>query len=163
LIGWVAYFVVALLLLPVTMNAIWAFAAATLTLAVVLFAFPEATPSQTPATLGKYDLWVRMASASAMVFLITSIAELLGPTASGVFTTFPTYSTILAVFSHREEKAAAVNILKGVTAGLYTSATFFLVVCLALPRWSIAVSFALALLSAAPIQAASLMYLRRSR
>ena len=163
LIGWAAYFAVAAMLLPVTMNAVWTFLVVILTLAVILGVFPEAGSSQASSTLGKYDLWIRMASASAMVFLITSIADFLGPTASGLFTTFPTYSTILAVFSQRQEKAAAVNILKGVTAGLYTSATFFLVICLTLPRWPVAASFALALLSAVPVQAASFVYLRRSR
>jgi hypothetical protein len=162
LIGWAAYFAVAAMLLPVTMTAVWAYVVVIITLAVILIAFPRVSHSQTSSTLGKYDLWVRMASASAMVFLITSIAEALGPTASGLFTTFPTYSTILAVFSHREEEAAAVNILKGVTAGLYTSATFFLAVCIGLLHWHPALSFTVALSSAAPVQAASLLYLRRN-
>jgi len=162
LIGWAAYFAIAAALLPVTITAVWAFLAAIVALAAVLVVFPRVSHSQASPTLGKYYMCIRMASASAMVFLITSIAEALGPTASGLFTTFPTYSTILAVFSHREEEAAAVNILKGVTAGLYTSATFFLVTCLGLLHWHPALSFAVALSSAAPVQAASLLYLRRN-
>ena len=163
LIGWAAYFIIAAALLPITVNVAWAFAIVSLVLAMILAVFPKAPTLRSPSPLGKYDLWVRMISASAMVFLITSVAEMLGPTASGLFTTFPTYSTILAVFSHRDQASAAIHVLKGVTAGLYTAAVFFLVLCAALPHLHVAVSFGLAVLAAIPVQTGSLWYLRRRR
>jgi hypothetical protein len=162
LIGWIAYFIVAALLLPVALKIGWVCLVVVAVLFLMLWFFPRTT--ELPETgRGKYDLWFRMASASGMVLLITAIARMLGATATGILTAFPAYSTILAVFSHRQHPQAAIHVLKGVTAGLYTAAAFFLALSLALSRLSVGWSFAVAAAAALPVQMGSLVYLRIGR
>jgi hypothetical protein len=103
-----------------------------------------------------------MLSASVMVVTLTGVAKALGPTRSGILSAFPAYTTILAVFSHRHGPGQAVKTLKGVTAGLFTAATFFLALSTSLVHFSGARSFGLATAAALLVQAASLLFIRRN-
>lgn len=160
LVGWAVYVAIGAALLPLTWKIGWAFLVVIAALAALLAIFPGAE-SPREEERRKYDLWMRMASASGMVLLITGIARLLGATAAGILTTFPAYSTLLAVFSHRHHPAAAIHVLRGVTVGLYTAATFFLALSFSLPRMAIGWSFAVAAAAALPVQMGSLLYVRR--
>jgi hypothetical protein len=161
-IGWTAYLVVAALVLPVRIAALWSFLLVSAFVLVALMLFPRVPSSSSSGQHWKYELLLRMATATAIVLTITGIAELLGPAASGVLTTFPVYTTILAVFSHRHEASAAVNTLRGVTAGLYTAVTFFIILSLTLLHLGIATAFAAAMAGSLLVQGASLMYVQRS-
>ncbi|HKE31863.1 MAG TPA: hypothetical protein VKD65_09075 [Candidatus Angelobacter sp.] len=161
IIGWIAYFAVAATLLPVKLSLVWSFLVVVVTLALVLWAFPKAQ-SVSPTGRGQYDLILRMVTACGMVVSLTSFARLLGPMASGLLSAFPAYTTILAVFAHRQSAAAAVTVLKGVTAGLYTAAVFYLILAPALLHLHIAAAFGLAIAGGLVIQAASLFYVRRN-
>lgn len=103
-----------------------------------------------------------MATASLMVVTLTGFAKLLGPRASGILSAFPAYTTILAVFSHRQGAAAAVQVLQGVAVGLYTASVFFLILAPSLLRMNAAAAFSLAIVGALVVQAVSLVYVRRS-
>jgi len=162
LLGWIAYFVLGFLLLFVNWNVVWAFALVCIALASTLLLFPDARHTAPVSTPPSRDLWLRMATASAMVVTLTGVAKILGPTRSGILSAFPAYTTILAVFNHRHGAALAVRTLKGVTVGLFTAATFFLVLSSCLTRLGGAASFALAATAGLAVQAASLLYLRRS-
>lgn len=161
LLGWLVYFLVATLLLHVALGVIAAFVVVCIVLALILHAFPKVGPPRSPTSYHWYDLWLRMATASFMVVTLTGLAALLGPMASGVLSTFPAYTTILAVFSHHHEAAAAVHTLKGVVIGLYTFATFFLVLSPALVHFPLAGAFVLAITAGVLVQGASLVYVRR--
>lgn len=162
IIGWTAYFAVAALLLPVHLSVIESFVLVSISLALIVWAFPRVSPPASPATYGRYDLLLRMTTASVMVVSLTAFARALGPTRSGILSAFPAYTTILAVFSHRHQAAAAVTTMKGVAIGLYTAATFFLVLSITLLHLTIGASFVLATLGALLVQAASLLYIRRT-
>lgn len=162
LIGWVAYFLIAAALLPVTLNVVAAFVVLCVALTIILWAFPKVPAHSAPDAYGRYELWLRMATASIMVVTLTGFAKLLGPRASGILSAFPAYTTILAVFSHRQAAAAAVQVLKGVAVGLYTAAVFFLILAPSLLRMNATAAFLLAITGAMLVQAASLIYIRRS-
>jgi hypothetical protein len=164
LVGWIAYLVIAraLLLLPLNLGVIWAFVLVTVALLALLLIFPKAPRPDSPSGEDKQDLWLRMATASVMVVTLTGVARMLGPTRSGLLTAFPAYTTILAVFTHRHGAASAIRALKGVTAGLYTAATFFLVLSLCLIHWGSAWSFVWASGAALAVHAGSLVFVRRS-
>jgi hypothetical protein len=162
LLGWLAYFVVAFALLWTNLSVIWAFVLVTAALFFMLLIFPKALRPDSPSREPRQDLWLRMTTASVMVVTLTGVASLLGPTRSGILTAFPAYTTILAVFTHRHGAASAVRALKGVTAGLYTAATFFLVLWLCLMRLGNAWSFVWASAAGLAVHAASLVFLRRS-
>lgn len=162
IIGWLAYFAVAALLLPVHVGIVSAFVIVSILLAAMLCAFPHVSPAAArPAAYGKYDLLLRMATASLMVVSLTAFARLLGPMRSGILSAFPAYTTILAVFSHRHSSAAAIATMKGVAVGLYTAATFFLILSIVLLRMSVGASFGLATIGALVVQAGSLLYVKR--
>jgi hypothetical protein len=162
LAGWSAYCLVAWILLPVKLSVTWAFVLVTVAIAGILLSFPK--PSQPDAIRGAppRDLWLRMLSASVMVVTLTSAAKALGPTRSGILSAFPAYTTILAVFSQRHGPASAVKAMKGVTAGLFTAATFFLALSISMMRFSGARSFGVATAAALLVQAVSLLFIRRN-
>ncbi len=161
LIGWIAYFVIARALLPLDLTVSWAFVLVTVALFALLLIFPKAPQPDPSSRQDKQDLWLRMATASAMVVTLTGVANMLGPTRSGILTAFPAYTTILAVFTHRHGAASAVRALRGVTAGLYTAATFFLVLALCLVRLSSRWSFVWAAMAGLAVHAASLVLMHR--
>ncbi len=160
--GLAAYFLVAVLLLHLVLGLVPAFLVVSISLALVLRAFPHIALPASPRSYHWYDLWLRMAIASLMVVTMTGLARLLGPMASGILSTFPAYTTIITVFSHHHQTAAAVHVLKGVVLGLYTFATFFLILSPALLHLPIAAAFALAIAGGLLVQGASLLYLRRT-
>jgi hypothetical protein len=162
ILGWLAYFAVAAALLPMTMNVVWAFLLVILALIATLVAFPPGAPARDKVLEEKNELWMRMISAAVIVLSLTGLAKLLGPTKSGLLTTVPAYSTILAVFTHRQQAAAAITVLKGVVTGLFTAAVFFLIISLALLRIGWLPAFALATLGALVMQVSTLLYLRRT-
>jgi hypothetical protein len=70
-----------------------------------------------------------------MVWLITAVAEWIGPTWSGLLSPFPVFVTVMAVFSHRTAgPAAAIHVLRGVVIGSLAFACFFFIVALMLHR-----------------------------
>ena len=162
LIGWAAYSLLAWLLLPVNIGLIGSYLAVCAALGIAMLAFPRTEGPVSSMVHSRSELWLRMASASAMIVFLTGLAGTLGPMASGILSAFPAYTTILAVFNHRQQPAAAVAVLKGLSAGLYTAATFFLVLSAALLRWGGVRSFVLAGAAALVVQAATFFWVRRN-
>ena len=161
IMGWITYFVAAALVLRLNFNIFAAFALVVAALILILLIFPKAPDSESAAAYGRYDLLLRMVTAAAMVLSLTESARLLGPMRSGILSAFPAYTTILAVFAHRHGAAAAISVLRGLSVGLFTAATFYLVLSPSLLHLSIAASFSLATAGALTVQSASLFYLRR--
>jgi hypothetical protein len=92
-------------------------------------------PSCAPAW---WDIPLRMASAAAMVFAISECALSLGARWSGLLSPFPVFTSIMAVFSHREfGQAGARRLLSGVITGCAASAAFFLFVGMMAGRHSL--------------------------
>ena len=160
-ISWVACCAVAWALARAQIGVVWTYLLVCAILAAMSRLFPEA-PAQTEAVVhSQYDLWLRMATATLFIFTLTGVARFLGPRASGILSAFPAFTTILAVFNHRLHPAAAVKVLKGVSAGLYTAGTFFLVVAIGLTRMGITVAFVLAVMAALLVQGVSLIFVRK--
>lgn len=75
-----------------------------------------------------------MLVATAFVVGLTTFAANLGPQLSGLLSPFPTFSTVIAVFTHHQQGAdAASQLLRGVVVGTFSFLCFFLVVALLLP------------------------------
>jgi hypothetical protein len=76
-----------------------------------------------------WDLPARMLIAAAFVVLLTTYAAALGPQLSGLFSPFPVFGLVIAVFTHRQLGArAAGRMLRGVVLGSLAFGAFFLVV-----------------------------------
>ncbi len=90
-----------------------------------------------PATSGRrsttphpvWDLPARMVVGTALVLGLTSLAPLLGPTASGIATTFPVYVSVLSIFAFLHDgRAAALGVLRGLLVGLFGTIGFYIAV-----------------------------------
>ena len=103
-----------------------------------------------------------MVSATALVFLITGLAQILGPQLTGLLTPFPIYATILAVFTHQYAGGTqAVRLLRGVVAGSFTFAVFFLVISSTIIIWGVGTAFLCAIGVSLLTHIASFQFLRR--
>jgi hypothetical protein len=113
----------------------------------------------------RWDIPLRMITATALVFAITETASELGPQLSGLLSPFPVYTTIMASFTHHlEGEAAAVRLLRGLVTGLFTFATFFLVLGTTIEPFGIGASFGLALMVSLTLHFCTLKLMRvRSR
>jgi hypothetical protein len=109
-----------------------------------------------------WDIPARMVSATTLVFIITGVAPLLGPQLTGLLTPFPIYAITLAVFVHRLESGTqAVRLLRGVVAGSFTFAVFFLVISTTILSWGMGASFICAIGIGLLTHAGSLQFLKR--
>ena len=95
--------------------------------------------SRVPPT---WEIPARMLSATILVFLITGVAQTLGPKLTGLLTPFPIYATVLAAFTHRYETAnQAIRLLRGVVVGSVTSTVFLLIVSSTIIGWGVGYAF----------------------
>lgn len=94
---------------------------------------------------GWRDAGVRAVLATATVLILTAVADRLGPQTSGLLAPFPVYTSVLVVFSHREEgSAAARRLLRGQMLGSVSFAVFFLIVAAWIDTHGAGVAFGLA-------------------
>ncbi len=126
---------------------------------VALLARPAAAVSEVQPP--RWDLPLRIAVATALVLLITSIAGVIGPALSGLAAAFPLFATVLGVFAHRHHgRSAAQSVMRGLLLGLFGFAGFFATVSLLVTRTGIATAFTAALVVTLLIQGASFAALR---
>ena len=70
-----------------------------------------------------------MIVAAAAVVVITGVADIVGPTWSGLLATLPIFAAVMGVFSHwHAGPQAAHAVLHGIAVGALGAAAFFLVV-----------------------------------
>jgi hypothetical protein len=158
LLGWISFGAVTVVVLRVTVAAAFGLVIAIAALVLARYLLPRPGPPQAPPPAPAWDLPVRMCSAAALVFLLTSMAERLGPSLSGLLTPFPVATAIIAGFTHAQQgTSAAVRFLRGYMPGLCSFAIFCFVFALMLPTRSLVATLAVAL---AAQLAAQLVFLR---
>ena len=114
---------------------------------------PRPPPPQRVRPVSRAGLFGRMGAGAALMIGVTALADVLGPTWSGLLTVFPVATTVLTVSWHRTQGPEfAVHLLRGLGNGLCGLAAFFAVLGLGLERLGIATVFALALAALASIQ-----------
>jgi len=161
LTGWLTFGVVTLTTLHIEVTAVVGLAIAIAALLFVRWLLPSraSLPNAPPAPA--WDLPVRMLSALALVFALTSAAEHLGPTLSGLLTPFPVVTAIVAGFMHAQQGTGAVlRFLRGYMLGLSSFAIFCFVLALTLPTRSLATAAAAALAAQLAAQAILLRAVR---
>jgi hypothetical protein len=105
-----------------------------------------------------WDLPLRALAALALVLVLTAASGALGPHLSGLLAPFPIIASVLAVFAHAHDGAAAVGVLlRNFLVGFYGFAVFCFILAVTLPALSIAGAFGLATATALAVQAAVLL------
>lgn len=110
------------------------------------------------------DMLLRMVLGALLVLLVTHFAASLGPGLSGVFAMFPVMGTVLALFTHRSNgAAAAIQLLRGMVFGFYAFATFCAVLAWLLPIVGSSPAFLCALATAGAVQMLTRLWLMHHR
>jgi uncharacterized membrane protein len=162
LASWSAFFALTYVMDRLRIPLVLAVIAPLLILLVVLKLIPQAGPAEDLPTTPHWEVLVRMIASTAMVLILTGAAKYLGPHLSGLLTPFPVMSSVLAVFTQRFQGApAATRLLRGLLIGLFTFATFFLVVALMIDHWGVVLAFTTATAACLFIHASSLFLMRK--
>ncbi|MGH7598612.1 MAG: GNAT family N-acetyltransferase [bacterium] len=160
--GWIAYFVLTFVLQRFAVSLVFSFAIVIGVLAITLKLLPKTSAVTILPVSPRWELPLRMLVATAVVILLTGFAEVLGPRLSGLLAPFPVYASVLAVFTHHfQGGAAATQLLRGVVAGTFSFAVFFLIMAAMIVKWGIGVAFGLASVAALSMHGCSLWLLQR--
>lgn len=120
---------------------------------IAMRAFPAVSADFPAVAPSRWDLPVRALATMALVFLVTSLAEALGPELAGLVTPIPISTAVLAVFTRREAGVdAATLLLRALVRGLASFVSFFVVTGLMLSRTSVPLAFAVGLAFALALQ-----------
>jgi len=153
LVGWAGFALSTLVLQALTLRLVPALALSLAAPIAILALTPRPVAAAVRGRVTRTEFGLRMAAGATLVVLLTGVADLLGPRLSGLLTVFPVAVSVLAAFSHRSQGAAfAVQLLRGLAAGLYCLTGFFLVLALLLERAGVAGSFAVATLASLVVQ-----------
>jgi hypothetical protein len=97
-------------------------------IALLTWRLPAPAAAAVPGAPPRWDLPARMIIATLFVLVLTTAAIALGPQLSGLLSPFPVFGTVLAVFTHRHQgAAAAARLLRGIVVGSLAYGAFFVV------------------------------------
>lgn len=120
---------------------------AALLLAAWLIRRPHLEPIKLPSPW--WDLWFRMIVAASLTLAITTTAERLGPTFSGIIGTYPVVTTVVMTFTHHQfGREAAIAMLRGSVLSWTAFVSCFFVIGLTLNLHGLEASLALGALAA---------------
>jgi hypothetical protein len=103
--------------------------AALVTLAILgaLRVLPPSRVGRSQAAHPAWDLPARIIVGTCLVVALTTLAPLMGPTVSGIVTTFPVYVSVLSVFAFLHDgRPAAIGVLRGALIGLPGTVAFYI-------------------------------------
>jgi len=161
-LGAVTFFACTLVLDGVTLSLFVELALALLTLLASLYLMPRVGSDRMSTVHMRGEIPLRMFSATALVFLITGLAALLGPQLTGLLTPFPIFTITMAVFTHRTQGGEeAVKLLRGVLVGTLTFILFYLIIATTIVPLGIAFSFLTAIGASFATHLVSLQILKR--
>ncbi len=162
LAGWGAFFLATFLLEEISVTVEVSFIGVIAFLALVAKVLPR--PGVVPPSNTSWKSWevvIRVVAATALVLFITEASTLLGPYLSGLLTPFPIYVSVLSGSLYRVQgSAAAIQLIRGTTLGLFTPAIFALIIGVTIVGFGIGVAFGIAIVASLPIHTAILRFLR---
>jgi hypothetical protein len=159
--GLAAFAVVELPLLWVRLPLWVGFAAAVLAVAALLAALRHRPATVAAPPPPRWDLPVRALCATAMVVGVTGLAAWLGPHAAGLLSPLPAFASVVVGFTHSHAGgAAAREVARGIAAGAFSFAAFFLVVGLVAGSWGLLATYGAASAAALLCNAATLRLAR---
>ena len=114
--------------------------------------------------LPHWELPARMLLAAVFVWLLTTSADHLGPSLSGLLAPFPVITSVITPFTHsRFGSAAVAQLLRGVVLGLFSFVSFYVVLAQLLPGQPAPLAYAAAIVTSVLVHALALrlIFLRR--
>ena len=161
--GWSAYLICVLALNMISISLAIVFVAVFTFVIIVYSVLPQIGTVGSPVNLPAWEIPLRMVASTLLVISLTETAHILGPQLSGLLIPFPVYSSVLAVFTHKFQGShTTVHLLRGVVAGSFSFAVFFLVIAGFIESWGIAASFSLAIIAAMLVHGAAFWILKKT-
>jgi hypothetical protein len=155
------YLAVAAIFVLVPVAAPVAFAVDVVALTIALFLVGTPGKAEVITRAPRWDLPARAAGATALVVGLSALASALGSRVVGLFAPFPVYASIMGSFTHAlYGPGAAARLIRGVLAGLYGFACFYLSVAL-LATSNLGLAFAVGTVSALSVNAVAMWAIRR--
>jgi hypothetical protein len=156
-LAYAAFALAVVALRPLSLGALPALIVACGSLVLTLGLLPRPPRvDQAPLAPERWDLPFRAACTGIAVVTVTAIATTLGPHLSGLVTSFPIITAVLAVFTHAHRgRDEAIRLLRGFTVGFFSYAAFCFVVATTIRPLGVSGSFALAAVIALCVQAAT--------
>jgi hypothetical protein len=153
--GWVTAAAIALVLAAVDAGPLAGLTAATLSLVVAYRLLPRGVASLGPIPAPRWDLPLRMLLTAVLAVSLAAAANTLGPVVGGLLAALPALASILAVFTHEQEGAAAIAaLLRGMLSGMAGFVVFCALVAVLVDRVGVLPTFTAAALAAVAVQAA---------
>ncbi|MEV0569822.1 hypothetical protein [Dactylosporangium sp. NPDC050588] len=156
-VAWLATLALDLALARLTVPPFAGFALVLAAAWLALRVFPVAPPSSSrqPPSWPWWDLPGRALATAALVVAVTTAADSVGPSLTGVFAPFPIATSVVAAFVlARQGTGGAVETLRGVPRGLLGFAVFCLLVAVLVEHLGTPVTFGVALAATLAVQLA---------
>ncbi|MEW5992437.1 MAG: hypothetical protein AB1736_13995 [Chloroflexota bacterium] len=119
----------------------------------ILPSMPAAGPAARPP---RWDLPARIIVGTLLIVVLTTMAPILGPRASGLVSTYPVYLSTLTFFAHRQVGPAGVTAMqRGLVLGLFGWLAFWTALIVVMPAAGVALGFAAAIAAALATQGLS--------
>lgn len=135
-------------------SALGALILALLLLAIAPRILPRPQRQQSLSSPNGSNVVPRMVAGATLVVCVTSLAEALGPTWSGLLSGFPIMLIVLSAFYHRINGAEfVVTFLRGTLTGFYSSIALCFTLVMALPRMEVLTSLVMAVTASVAVLA----------
>ncbi len=149
LLVWLA---TAALLAQLTLTPVFALVLALMAIVLTPALLPK-VPFKPSGVSSLKDLPLRLISGAVLTLAVTQSAQLLGGSWSGILAVFPVIGSVLAIFTHRSQGAAAVTQLyRGMVKGLCSLSLFFLILTFAWQHYGFWLPVLIAIFSALSLQ-----------
>ena len=123
------------------------------------YLFPPLKKVAVARSMSVAELAMRAIAGAMLTLAVSLSAATIGSAWSGLLTTYPVLGTVLAVFSHRNHGPDFVTVLlRSMATGMYSFATFFLVLALLLADFGTPTAFAAASAAGLLAQLATLRF-----
>jgi hypothetical protein len=114
-----------------------------------------------PLSMPWWDIPARMLATATLVGFITLSSDILGPTLSGIVSSYPVILTVVGVFTHARWGAAAVTaLIRGLMLSLIGFVVFFWIVATFAPEWGRIPAYVAAVAAATSFNASLLAFNR---
>ncbi|TAJ99732.1 MAG: hypothetical protein EPO36_11810 [Chloroflexota bacterium] len=129
-------------------------------LVLTLCLLPPTTAVHRRVTPARWDLPARILVGTSLIVILTTVAPILGPRASGLISTYPVYLSTLTFFAHHQGGGASVAAMqRGLVFGLFGWLAFWTALLTLLPVAGVGAGFGGAIVAAFVIQGLSLRVL----
>lgn len=161
-VGSVAFVLVALVVQQAGLSAIAAPLGAIASLLLLYRAIVISPEAPAPKALPWWDIPARMLATAILVVLISFSADKLGPSWSGIMSTFPVIMTVIGTFTHAQWGGDATRrLFRGIMISLISFVVFFVTVEASVLRIGLVAAYALAIVISIATSACFVLLRRR--